>query len=87
MIFYFFKLKQRMRTFEQIMTDLREYSKLLQSTVSNDVWKEHLKIYNQILDELNDYYKVYAQCGNKKPCNCKSCVDRKDLFSLSTTTT
>ena len=67
-----------MRTREQIMADLTEYSKLLQSTVSNDVWKEHLKIYNQILDELNDYYKVYAECGNKKPCNCELCDEIKN---------
>jgi len=76
-----------MRTREQIMKDLSEYSKLLQSSVSNDVWKEHLKIYNQILDELNDYYKVYAECGNKKPCNCESCEHNKYANSLLTTTT
>lgn len=66
-----------MRTREQIMADLTTYSKLLQGTISNDVWKEHLKIYNQILDELNDYYKVYAQCGNKKPCKCELCEEMK----------
>ena len=76
-----------MRTHEQIMTDLTKYSKLLQSTLSNDEWHAHLKIYNQILDELNDYYKVYAGCGNKKPCNCESCKDNKYSNSLLTTTT
>ena len=76
-----------MRTREQIMTDLTEYSKLLQSSVSNDVWKEHLKIYNQILRELDDYYKVYATCGNKKPCKCSICTDLKERFPLSTAST
>ena len=76
-----------MRTHEQIMKDLTEYSKLLQSSVSNDVWKEHLKIYNQILLELDDYYKVYATCGNKKPCKCSICADLKERFPLSTAAT
>jgi hypothetical protein len=73
-----------MRTHEQIMTDLTKYSKLLQSTLSNDEWHAHLKIYNQILRELDDYYKVYATCGNKKPCKCSICADLKERFPLST---
>ena len=80
-------LKQRMRTYEQIMADLTKYSKLLQTTLSNDEWHEHLKIYNIIMDELNEYYKVYATCGNKKPCNCSFCKELKQRFPLSTAAT
>lgn len=79
--------KQKMRTREQIMIDLTKYSKLLQGTVSNVEWQAHLKIYNQILDELNDYYKVYATCGNKKPCKCQWCEEIKNHFPSSTSTT
>lgn len=75
-----------MRTYEQIMTDLTKYSKLLQTTISNDEWEAYLKIYNKILDELNEYYKVYAICGSKKPCDCSICKELKQRFPLSTAT-
>ena len=76
-----------MRTYEQIMTDLTKYSKLLQTTLSNYEWNEHLIIYNKRMDELNEYYKVYATCGNKKPCDCSICKELKQRFPLSTAAT
>lgn len=73
-----------MRTHKEITDDLTKYSKLFQGTVSNVEWQAHLKIYNQIMDELNDYYKIYAICGNKKPCTCSECEDLKKRFPSST---
>jgi hypothetical protein len=73
-----------MRTHKEITDDLTKYSKLIQISVLNEEWNKYLKIYNSIIDELNDYYKIYAICGNKKPCTCSECEDLKKRFPSST---